>query len=75
MLLAGLVESWSLVLKRLNQQRQCASVQCPQCAGSPPVEQMVTIVPGGDQGGTGYWTLWNAEFCAPRTRGHQCLDI
>ena len=27
--------------------------QCPVSSVSPPVEQMVTIVPGGDQGGTG----------------------
>ena len=29
--------------------------QCPVSSvpGSPPVEQIVTIVPGGDQGGTG----------------------
>ena len=45
---AGRVESWSLVLKRLNQQRQC-----PVSSVSPPVEQMVTIVQAGDQGGTG----------------------
>ena len=38
------------MLKRLNQQ---CRVLCVLSAGSPPVEQMVTIVQGGDQGGAG----------------------
>ena len=42
------------MLKRLNQQ---CRVLCVLSAGSPPVEQMVTIVQGGDQGGTGHWAL------------------
>ena len=60
------------MLKRLNQQ---CRVLCVLSAGSPPVEQMVTIVQGGDQGALDLDTVECRVLCAEdtETRRHQCL--